>query len=111
LVSVAASLRYFSSMIRHLPSLWLEVKSSRGHLNDFVLWHMSLLAHIRMCKEPGLPCRRIAEGIGSMLNINGGFIQTEIDDPEGRVGAWEHCQASENKPDCRRMSLGAGVVN
>jgi hypothetical protein len=32
---------------------------------------MSLLAHSRMCKESDRPCRRIAEGIGSWLKING----------------------------------------
>ena len=59
-----------------------------------------------MCKESDLPCRRIAEGIGSLLKINGPlYIQTERNDPEGRVGAWEHCHTSGNKPDRRRMTL------
>jgi hypothetical protein len=69
LVSVAAG--YFSSTIRSLSSLWLEAKSSHGHLNDFVWWHMTLLAHSRMCKEPEMPyrCGRIAEGIDWQKNM------------------------------------------
>ena len=87
MVSDAAGILSLSiQSLQSLPPLWLEAKSSHVHLNDFVSWHMSLLAHSRMCEEFDLPCRRISKGIGSLLIINGPFKQTERYDPEERVG-------------------------
>ena len=63
------------STICPLPLLWFKVESSLHHFNDFVLWHMLLLAHSHICKESDLPCRKLAEGIESLLNFNGPFIQ------------------------------------
>ena len=50
-----------------------------------------------MCKESDLPCRRITEGIRSLLKINGPLYRQKGMIWEGHIRAWKHCLTSGNK--------------